>query len=83
MPISIPPDVLPILESLGIKDPAHNRWRRLEPWPARRIRAHCYCECAFPVTRVELAHTWLGGRRVFIGQCFKCGLVNWRDAVSE
>lgn len=120
MPVSIPVEVMPVLESLGIVDAANARWRRAEPWPLRRTRAHVYCDCKAPgpqsggegnsangekggatapkgqegadalppgvalhSTRVELAFTWLGNRRVFIGQCPHCRTVVWRDAVSE
>lgn len=48
MPISIPAEVLPVLGSLGIVDAANVRWRRAEPWPLRRARAHAYCDCLQP-----------------------------------
>ena len=90
MPVAIPVEVVPVLESMGIKDAPNCRWKCVEPWPIRRTRAHAYCECAAPVKgaaghlppgtpvgslRVELTFTWLANRRVFIGQCRNCGTI--------
>jgi hypothetical protein len=80
---TIPPELLPILADLGIDDPAHCRWQRHEPWPARRMRAHYFCPCGSRPEgqqRVEPKHAYLAGRRVFIGQCQWCKTVYWRDA---
>lgn len=83
MPVMIPPEVVPVLSSLGIQNPENSHWKRHEPWPARRIRAHIYCPCSTPNLRVELTHTWLGNRQVFIGQCSACQTICWRDAIKE
>lgn len=82
---TIPPDIIPQLTELGIEDPAGNRWERREEWPSRYIRAHYFCPCGKHPgeQKVELAHSWLGGRSVFIGQCRWCKVVYWRDAVKE
>jgi hypothetical protein len=81
----VPPEILPILTDLGIQQPTECRWKRLEEWPLRRMRAHYYCPCGTRPDgqqRVELAFCWLGGRRVFIGQCGWCMTIYWRDAVK-
>jgi hypothetical protein len=83
MPPDIPPEIAGMLDRKGIVAPATSRWRRLDDWPMRMIRAHCYCECTKPVQRVELAAMRLPGRHVFLGQCGACGVIYWREAVRE
>jgi hypothetical protein len=84
MPV-IPPEILPILEQLGITDPTSSRWQRRESWPPG-IRAHHFCPCGTRSDgqqKVELHHAWLAGRRVFVGQCQWCKTIYWRDIVKE
>lgn len=79
----IPLELLPILTCLGIVDPANCKWRSLLPWELRYIRARHFCECRSPSREVEMAFTWLGSRKVFIGQCSLCRTIYWRDAVAS
>jgi len=82
----IPPEIIPILAHLGIQNPAHSRWQRLDPWPGRRIHAHYFCPCGTREggqQRLQMEHTWLANRRVFIGQCGWCMTIYWRDAVKD
>jgi hypothetical protein len=83
MAIAIPAEILPILDSLNIRDPANCKWKRVDAWPSRHVRSHFYCPCKTPDTRVDLEHTWLASRRVFIGQCPVCRTIVWRDSVKE
>jgi hypothetical protein len=79
----IPPNIAPMLAALNIVEPATSRWRRLDAWPLRRIRSHCYCECGGASKRMDLASVRLNDRNVFIGQCGGCKTIYWRDAVKE
>jgi hypothetical protein len=81
----IPPEYLPLLADLGILQPEHSQWKRLDPLSSKNLWSHHFCPCRTLSMqhRLDLTNTWLGNRKVFIGQCGKCGTVYWRDAVKE
>ena len=83
---AIPMDMLPVLTDLGIGEPEESAWKHLDPWPGKYLRAHYFCTCGNrpnDLQKVELEHTWLGDKRVFIGQCRWCKTVYWRDALPS
>ena len=82
----IPPEYLPILADLKISKPSECRWKRLEDWPSKNVRAHYFCPCGSRPDgqqKLDMAFTWLGNRKIFVGQCGWCMTVYWRDAVKE
>jgi len=81
----IPPEVVPLLDDLGLLDSSNSRWKKEYPCPLSFPCSHFQCACGSEKWghRVDLAKVRFKSAVVFIGQCDLCHTIYWRPALED